>query len=76
MGRGSGQETRATPGEPFAAGAPERLAIALAALGVVAALYVFRAWDDNRLTSWRWVFATADPLRLYALSAAGIAAAL
>ncbi len=76
MGRGSGQETRATPGEPIAAGAPERLAIALAALGVVAALYVFRAWDDNRLTSWRWVFATADPLRLYALSAAGIAAAV
>ena len=64
------------PAGAAAAGALERLAVSLTAVGVVAALHVLRAWDDNRLTSWRWVFAEADPLRLYALSAAGVAAAV
>jgi hypothetical protein len=48
----------------------------MAALGTIAALFLFRAADDNRLTSWRWVFADADPLGLYALAAAGIALVL
>ena len=43
---------QAKPGAA-AAGAPERLLVSLAALGAVAALYLFRAADDNRLTSWR-----------------------
>ncbi len=58
------------------AGAPERLLVAIAALGTVAALFLFRGADDNRLTSWSWVFAGADPVRLYALAAAGIALVL
>lgn len=71
-------ETVAGPVKPgvAGAGAPERLLVSAAALGTVAALFLFRAADDNRLTSWRWVFADADPIRLYALVAGGVALAL
>jgi hypothetical protein len=51
---------------------PERLLVSLLALGTIAALFAFRSLDDNRLTSWRWVFAEGSPVRLYALAAAGI----
>jgi 4-amino-4-deoxy-L-arabinose transferase-like glycosyltransferase len=55
-----------------AAGVPERLLVSTLALGSVAAPFLFRSLDDNRLTSWRWVFAEVDPARLFALVAAGI----
>jgi len=58
-----------------AARAPERLLVALAALGTIAALFLARSQDDSRLTSWRWAFAGADPIRLYALVVAGIVVA-
>lgn len=51
--------------------APGRLLVSLLCLGAVAALYLCRSLDDNRLTSWQWVFAGA-PSRLFALTAAGI----
>jgi hypothetical protein len=62
------------PGEhgSSVARAPEHLLVALAALGTIAALFLARSLDDSRLTSWRWAFAGADPIRLYALVAAGI----
>jgi hypothetical protein len=34
--------------------------VALPYLAVFLTLFLFRALDDNRLTSWRWVFADAD----------------
>src|SRR5512138_3466832 len=55
--------------------APELLLVSLLALGVVAAQLALRAPDDSRLTSWRWVFAGTDPLRLFGLTAAAIVAA-
>lgn len=55
--------------------APELLLVSLLALGVVAAQLALRALDDSRLTSWRWVFAGTDPLRLFALTVAAVAAA-
>jgi hypothetical protein len=55
-----------------AAGVPERLLVALLSLGVVAALHVLRGADDNRLTSWRWIFDAIHPLALYAAVAAGL----
>ncbi|HEY7725742.1 MAG TPA: glycosyltransferase family 39 protein [Anaeromyxobacteraceae bacterium] len=45
--------------------------MSLLALGTVAALFLFRSHDDNRLTSWQWVFA-GGPARLEVLAAAGI----
>jgi hypothetical protein len=66
-------ETAAGQGERVeTASLPGRLAVSILALGAVAAPLVFRSLDDNRLTSWRWVFAGVDPIRLYALVAAGI----
>jgi 4-amino-4-deoxy-L-arabinose transferase-like glycosyltransferase len=59
-----------------ASGAPERALVALVSLGTVAALLVFRGADDNRLTSWTWVFAAEPPLGLFGLVAAGVALAL
>src|SRR3990172_1518988 len=35
-------------------------AVALLSLAAFLTLFLFRAQDDNRLTSWRWVFADAD----------------
>jgi hypothetical protein len=58
--------------EGRAAGVAERLLVSLLSIGAVAALYLFRAADDNRLTSWRWVFAESDPLALYGLVAAAL----
>jgi len=62
--------------DPTAARGPERLLVSILALGAIAALFLFRSADDNRLTSWRWAFADAEPARLYALAVAGILLAL
>ena len=35
------------------------------------ALYIFRSWDDNRLTSWHWVFGHADPVKVFVALTAG-----
>ena len=53
----------------------EELLVFLLALGCAAALFLFRSMDDNRLTSWDWVFAHWDPVKFFALSIAGIAGA-
>ncbi|MEW6221476.1 MAG: hypothetical protein AB1634_18350, partial [Thermodesulfobacteriota bacterium] len=43
--------------------ARDQLALAFLALAFTPlAQLVFRAADDNRLTSWAWIFAAADPL--------------
>jgi hypothetical protein len=67
-----GGDDRAGPG---ANRLPERLLVSIVALGAVATLFTFRALDDNRLTSWRWVFAASDAARLLALVGAGVVAA-
>jgi len=54
---------------------PAPLLVSILALGTVAGQLVFRAADDSRLTSWDWVFDRTDPVRLFALVAAAIAAA-
>jgi 4-amino-4-deoxy-L-arabinose transferase-like glycosyltransferase len=54
---------------------PARLLVPLLALGTVAAQVAFRWVDDNRLTSWRWVFADAHPARLFTLVAAALVVA-
>jgi dolichyl-phosphate-mannose-protein mannosyltransferase len=48
------------------------LLVSLLALGVVAALFVLRGFDDNRLTSWSWIFAGTHPLALFGVAAAAI----
>ncbi|MGE5049824.1 MAG: ArnT family glycosyltransferase [Deltaproteobacteria bacterium] len=48
------------------------LLVSLLALGVVAALFVLRGFDDNRLTSWSWIFAGTHPLALFGLASAAI----
>ncbi len=48
------------------------LIVALLALLVFAALHSFRNLDDNRLTSWAWVFAVVSAPGLYAALAGGI----
>ena len=45
-------------------------AIALLYLAVFLTLFLFRALDDNRLTSWRWVFADADVIWITPILAA------
>ncbi len=52
------------------------LAVAFLALLVFPLLYLFRAIDDNSLTSWQWVFETGGMLRVFGLTACGTAAAL
>ncbi|HET9752041.1 MAG TPA: glycosyltransferase family 39 protein [Myxococcales bacterium] len=47
--------------------------MSLLALGVVAALFLLRGFDDNRLTSWSWIFAGTHPLALFGLAAAAVA---
>jgi hypothetical protein len=37
-------------------------------------LFFFREVDDNRLTSWQWVFTVANPLSVYGAVLAGLAA--
>jgi 4-amino-4-deoxy-L-arabinose transferase-like glycosyltransferase len=49
--------------------------IALGALAVFPLLLLFRRLDDNTLTSWRWVFYFADPVRVFVFHLLGIAAA-
>ncbi len=49
--------------------------VALLALGAFLLLYIFRAADDNRLTSWQWVFADADIALLFVSLCAALGAA-
>ena len=39
-------------------------AVMLLSLAAFLTLFVLRAQDDNRLTSWRWVFSDADVFRI------------
>ena len=56
--------------------APDRLlayaAVALLSLAAFLTLFLFRAQDDNRLTSWRWVLADADVFWITPVLAAGL----
>lgn len=74
----AGVETAAGDRGPGAtlAREPARLLVPILAVGTVAALYLFRSADDNRLTSWRWVFAETDPARLFAVVLAAVVLAL
>jgi len=47
-------------------------AVALLSLAAFLTLFLFRALDDNRLTSWRWVFADADVCWITPVLAAGL----
>jgi hypothetical protein len=49
--------------------------IVVAALAAFFTLWLFRAYDDNRLVSWRWVFADSDAFTLLALSVPALALA-
>jgi hypothetical protein len=61
----------APDGEPGApATLPERLLVSLLALAAVAGPYLLRGLDDNRLTSWSWVFGAGSPAGLFALAGA------
>lgn len=62
---------------PLAAGERAALAVAVSLLGLCAfyGLLALRALDDNRLTSWQWVFADAPLPALGGLLAAAMAAA-
>jgi hypothetical protein len=51
------------------------LLLSALSLLVPLALYRLRFLDDNRLTSWRWVFGHVDPLPVFLAVAGGIAAA-
>jgi hypothetical protein len=44
----------------------------LLTLGVFAGLFLFRSFDDNRLTSWQWVFEGTDPRLLLLVLALGV----
>lgn len=61
---------RAEPGRELAA--LQCALVALLALSGFALLFLLRAWDDNRLVSWRWVFASSDLLLLLILLALGL----
>lgn len=47
-------------------------AVALLSLAAFLTLFLFRAQDDNRLTSWRWVFADADVFWITPVLAVGV----
>ena len=47
-------------------------AVALLSLAAFLTLFLFRVLDDNRLTSWRWVFADADVFWITPVLAAGL----
>jgi len=49
--------------------------ISLLSLVVFLALYQFRVLDDNRLSSWQWVFSAAHPARIFAILVVGIVVA-
>lgn len=51
------------------------LLVGLIALTIYTALYVFRSYDDNRLTSWQWAYGPNDVFWLLPTVAAGLAAA-
>ena len=51
------------------------LLVSLLAFAALLTLFVFRTADDNRLTSWQWVFAGADAARPVALALGAIAVA-
>ena len=34
-------------------------------------LFIFRSWDDNRLTSWHWVFGQVEPVKVFFALSAG-----
>jgi hypothetical protein len=46
--------------------------VLLLSLAAFLTLFVFRALDDNRLTSWQWVFADADVFRLTPILVIGL----
>ena len=46
--------------------------VMLVSLAAFLTLYVFRAQDDNRLTSWQWVFSDADLFRITPLLVAAL----
>lgn len=48
------------------------LLISMSALAIFLALYILRALDDNRLSSWWWVFDTIPPARFFLMLVAGI----
>ena len=47
---------------------PDRLLVAVFAVGAVVGPYLLRSLDDNRLASWRWVFAARSPVALLGLA--------
>lgn len=66
----SAPTTKSSRGDQIAAAL-----IGLLALSAFFTLFIFRAADDNRLTSWQWVFAGADVWNIGGLLVAGIALA-
>jgi 4-amino-4-deoxy-L-arabinose transferase-like glycosyltransferase len=50
------------------------LILSLILLLAFASLYLYRSFDDNRLTSWRWVFEGVNVGRAYAALVAGLGA--
>ena len=55
---------------------PELVLVFLISLCVFFALLSFRGFDDNRLTSWQWIFAKADMPMVTIFLAAGLLSAL
>ena len=55
--------------------APLAFLVSLLTLATFVALYVFRAFDDNRLTSWQWAFADVDVRVVFPILLAGVALA-
>lgn len=49
-----------------------KTAVFLLSLATFLSLFVFRAYDDNRLTSWHWVFSDNDLFKTALLLAAGL----
>jgi 4-amino-4-deoxy-L-arabinose transferase-like glycosyltransferase len=49
--------------------------VSLLTLTAFLALFVFRAFDDNRLTSWQWAFAGVDVRAVFLILLAGVALA-
>ena len=49
--------------------------ISLLTLTAFVGLFVFRSFDDNRLTSWRWAFAGTDIVPIFLVLAAGVVVA-
>lgn len=52
------------------------LLISLLSLLIFVLLFIFRAADDNRLTSWQWVFNGVNPALVYIILCAGIGMSL